>query len=136
MQDPSSVLLTSYSEDSSDRCGKCFANFTVTGGNNSYNVYEGSTLLASAQSSPVSINFDRGYSTKLQFLDTTGQLIGKISIITPRRLISNDISVDITNLSSGATLNISTPYTRGHKSFSVLFRRYYLPSIKPIYRAS
>ena len=110
LQDPSSVLLTSYSEDSSNRCGKCFANFTVTGGNNSFNVYEGATLLASAQSSPISINFDRGYSTKLQFLDTTGQLIGKTSIITPRRLTSNDISVDITNLSSGASLNISTPF--------------------------
>jgi hypothetical protein len=110
LQEPSSVTLTSYSEDSSDRCGKCFANFSVTGGNNSYNVYEGATLLASAQSSPISVNFDRGYSTKLQFLDTTGQLIDKTSIITPRRLISNDISVDITNLSSGASLNISTPF--------------------------
>lgn len=107
---PSSVTLTSYSEDSSDRCGKCFANFTVTGGNNTYNVYEGSTLLASAQSSPISVNFDRGYSTKIRFADTTGVNIGKSSILTPRKLISSDISIEIVNLTSGSNLSISTPF--------------------------
>ena len=110
LQDPPSAELTSYSEDSSDRCDQCFANFTVTGGNDSYNVYEGVTLIASAQSSPFSINFKRGYSTKLRFLDTTGFFIGAFPISSPRKLIPSDISVNITNLASGANLSISTPY--------------------------
>ena len=107
---PSSVTLTSYSEDTSDRCGKCFANFTVTGGNDVYNVYEGATILSSNQSSPISINFDRGYSTKVRFTDTTGLNIGKSSILTPRKLIPSDISVEIVNLTSGSNLSISTPF--------------------------
>lgn len=108
--DPSIVTLTSYTEDSSDRCGKCFANFTVTGGNDTYNVYEGSTILASNQSTPISLNFNRGYSTKIRFADTTGLDIGKVSIFTPRKLISSDISIEIVNLTSGSNLSITTPF--------------------------
>lgn len=109
-QEPSSVVLNSYSVDTSDRCGKCFANFTVNGGNNSYNIYEGAALISSSQSSPISVNLDRGVSTKLQFFDTTGQFIGKTSLEVPRRLIGQDISTRITYLSTGASISISVPF--------------------------
>lgn len=109
-QEPSSVVLNSYSVDTSDRCGKCFANFTINGGNNTYNIYEGSDILLSSQSSPLSINLNRGTSTKLQFYDTTGQFIGKKSLEVPRRLIEQDILTRITYLSSGASVSISVPF--------------------------
>ncbi len=115
-QEPSSVVLNSYSVDVSDRCGKCFANFTLNGGNSSYNVYEGSILLSSSQTSPISINLERGTSTKLQFYDTTGQFIGKASLEVPRKLIEQDISTRTTYLSTGASVNISVPFISSNTS--------------------
>ena len=88
-------------------CDSIYGDFTAVGGNNSYNIYVNTVLYASAQTSPFSVLLPRGVLAVIEVRDTTGLLINVRKLIPPAKIIASNISVDVQNFSSGATLTVS-----------------------------
>jgi len=110
VEDPKSTSVDSYNKNIANPCDNCDVSIIATGGNDLYNIYEAGVLLASSQSSPFTITFPRDYKTSLQILDTLGVKIGVLTVVTPRKLITSDISTSVLNLTSGGTLTITVPF--------------------------
>lgn len=104
------VVINSYSSSVGNECTQAIANLDVTGGNNLYNVYVDNNLSLSNQTTPITVNITRGDSREIRVVDTDGVLIKTVFTSNTRKLITSDISVNISNLTSGATLNISVSY--------------------------
>jgi len=111
-EDISSITLDNFSIPAANFCTDAIANLIITGGNDSYNIYElpSLTQVKTAQSSPIALETTRGANTNYRITDTTGSLIGEILINSPRKYISEDITTTILNLTSGVTLTINTSY--------------------------
>ncbi len=104
-----SIVLDSFTTPGSNFCTEAVTNLIVEGGNDLYNVYElpSLTQVKTSVSSPIALDTARGTNVNYRITDTTGFLIGEILINTPRKIISEDISVVLLNLTSGTTLTIN-----------------------------
>lgn len=110
VEDVKSFTLDSYATSSGNECSQVDVNLLATGGDDAYDIYQGQTLLASGEESPITVTLARGLATGLRCYDTTGTEIGRLSLVTPRKLIVDDISVSISNLAAGATVTVSVPF--------------------------
>ncbi len=110
-EDDASVSIIDYEADPANRCEQALANVEAAGGNDLYNVYlkPSMTLVASAVASPFQLDVFRGDNREFRVTDTTGFFIGEITSEAPwiLSLDSKFLTLTITNLSSGTTVNIS-----------------------------
>lgn len=110
-QDEASVGIVDYEAFVGDPCEDALANVEATGGNDLYNVYlkPDNTLVQSAVASPFQIQGARGGIDEYRITDTTGFLIGNITVEGPWQLnlSSKFLTLIITNLSGGTTVSIS-----------------------------
>lgn len=108
--DEKTLKINSYSENTSNECSKCEVELTATGGNEIYNAYVDNILISSSQTSPFSVIVDRGIPKNIRVTDGLNELIGTVQTINTRKLIPNDISISLINLSSGTTVSASVEY--------------------------
>lgn len=110
--DVARVRLVYFTIPTANFCTDAVANLTVTGGNDLYTIYElpSLTQVDINVSSPIALDTTRGTSVNYRITDAFGFFIGDILINTPRKIISEDISLTVLNLVSGVTLTISVTH--------------------------
>lgn len=91
-------------------CENVIGNFTAQGGNGTYNVYVDDVLTLSSQTANFSLNLTRGKNIVLRVVDTVGELIKSIYYRVPRKVIPNDLNIEVENFDSGATVRITDKY--------------------------
>lgn len=90
----------------SGNCNTLSSQFTATGGTESYKVIVDNVITLDGVASPFQLTLDRGKSYSINVNDSNGDYIGKLSHNVPRKVIPNDITLDVTNLDSGASILI------------------------------
>ncbi|MFK7949532.1 MAG: hypothetical protein AB8G11_18210 [Saprospiraceae bacterium] len=110
-----SLELTNFTTDASNVCGNINAIIGAAGGNDIYEVYVNNVLSLSAQSSPITLNLNRGGNYSVRVVSDNSD-IGVLGLKTPRKLIPNDINVKVFNYINGSTINIDTTYISEYTS--------------------
>jgi hypothetical protein len=109
-QDEKTVFIDSYKQGSPNTCEDIITTLLVTGGNNTYNVYVDNVLSLSNQTSPIDVPLKRGQTNSLRVTDGLDFLIDTVTSINPRRLITSDITTQVTNLSAGSNITVTATY--------------------------
>lgn len=104
------LKISAYSANVSDRCGKVDVELTVQGGSEIYNAYVDNVLTVSNQTSPFDVTVNRGVAKSIRVVDSLSELIGTVQTIGTRKLISNDISLNVANYSSGSTITATVEF--------------------------
>lgn len=104
---PISVNFDGFTAYATDPCTKAYANYTVSGGSGLYHVYLDGVQVSTAETSPLKFLMDRGKLYSLKILDTNGLEVVSKSSRPPRKIIPNDLTLEIANLGSGTTVTVN-----------------------------
>jgi hypothetical protein len=108
-ENPKAVSLTNF-EAAANVCSDAKANLTATGGTESFKVYVNNVLTLNGVEAPFQLTNARGSVKTIRVTDSLDALIGELTLRTPRKFIEEDISIEVDNLESGATISIDTKY--------------------------
>jgi hypothetical protein len=108
-ENPKAVSFTNF-EASTNVCSDAKANLTATGGTESFKVYVNNVLTLNGVAAPFQLTNARGSVKTIRVTDSLDALIGELTLRTPRKFIEEDISIEVDNLESGATVSIDTKY--------------------------
>ena len=107
-EDEATATRTGYTAYVPSPCDSIYANYTVTGGNNSYNVWVDGVQQLTAQASPLSILVPRATFSSIVIQDTTGKVItNSLTEKAVKKVLASQISVAISNYVSSSTITIS-----------------------------
>lgn len=107
VESPKVATFVDFTTYGSDVCNFVYANYTVTGGNGSYNVWVNGVQQLTAQASPIAVLIPRDVTSTISFYDTVGTLIKTVYKAPPTKILASGITATITNLSSGTSINIT-----------------------------
>lgn len=110
---PKTANFTGY-DDLESTCAYPAASFDVTGGSGIYNVYVNGSLEVNAQASQVKVPLLRNTPNTLRITDTLGEVIAETNVRTPRRIIQDDIGLQINNSPNGATVSFDVAFISPH----------------------
>lgn len=107
LENPRTLNFVNFTEYPTDPCGFVYANYTATGGGETFNVYLGGTLNQSGITSPFSVLVPRRrYSIEL-YDSIDSSVIGTDSKAAPAKIIPNNISLEVKNQSTGTTITVT-----------------------------
>lgn len=104
---PKVATFVDFDQYASDKCNYVYANYTVTGGDSSYDVYVDGTLQLTGQTSPIAVLIPRGITSTIKFQDSTGTLIKQVYKLGPTKVLASNISVAAMNLSAGVSITVT-----------------------------
>lgn len=106
------VSLVNFTAYGADPCNYVNVNLACTGGTGLYNLYKDgyTTKLLDSVASPLQISQIRPYTQRYRVTDSADELIGYITVSTPKSLGSKTISISVENFVTGATLTVDADY--------------------------
>lgn len=104
-QPPKTLEFSGFSSGGSV-CDTIKSKFNITGGSGTYKLYVDNVLTVTGVS-PLEIETNRAETKIIKVLDNTDLFIGQTQVTPPRKMIPNDIKLDIQNYNSGATINVN-----------------------------
>jgi len=115
---PKVATFVDFDQYASDKCNYVYANYTVTGGDSSYDVYVDGALQLTGQTSPIAVLLPRGVTSTIKFQDSTGTLIKQVYKLAPAKVLASQITATPMNLSGGVSITITVDSSANNEPYN------------------